>query len=119
MLTITKNTLKLGLEKPLKILHITDNHIPFCCDEDPEGMRRQAAKRDLEDSVRALQEQMAYGEENCDLIVTQAQSSATRISKDSIRLQSKQDRGVPCVMAILDDVVTDLTAVDIDTAEAQ
>jgi len=55
----------------------------------------------------------------CDLIVTQAQSSATRISKDSIRLQSKQDRGVPCVMAILDDVVTDLTAVDIDTAEAQ
>ena len=55
----------------------------------------------------------------CDLIVTQAQSSATRISKDSIRLQSKQDRGVPCVMAILDDVVTGLTAVDIDTAEAQ
>ena len=69
MLTIAKNTLTIGLEKPLKILHITDNHIPFCYDEDPEGMRRQAAKRDLEGSVRALQEQMAYGEENCDLIV--------------------------------------------------
>ena len=53
----------------------------------------------------------------CDLIITQAQSPATRISKDSIRLQSKQDRGNPCVMAILDDVVTGVTAVDIDAAE--
>lgn len=53
----------------------------------------------------------------CDLIVTQAQSPATRISKDSIRLQGKQDRGNPCVMAILDDVVTGVTAVDIDAAE--
>jgi DNA gyrase/topoisomerase IV subunit A len=53
----------------------------------------------------------------CDLIITQAQSPATRISKDSIRLQGKQDRGNPCVMAILDDVVTGVTAVDIDAAE--
>lgn len=69
MLTITKNTLTIGLERPLKVLHITDSHIPFCCDEDPEGMRRQRAQRDEEGSVRALQEQMAYGEEYCDLIV--------------------------------------------------
>ncbi len=53
----------------------------------------------------------------CDLIVSQHQSPATRLSKDSIRLQSKQDRGNPCVMAILDDVVTGVTAVDIDSAE--
>ena len=53
----------------------------------------------------------------CDLIVTQTQSPATRISKDSIRLQGKQDRGNPCVMAILDDVVTGVTSVDIDAAE--
>ncbi len=48
----------------------------------------------------------------CDLVITQHQSPATRISKDSILLQGKQDRGNPCVMAILDDVVTGVTAVD-------
>ena len=69
MLMLTKNTLNIGLEKPLKILHITDSHIPFCCDEDPEGMHRQRAERDEEGSVRSLQEQIAYGEENCDLIL--------------------------------------------------
>ena len=53
----------------------------------------------------------------CDLIVTQAQSPATRMAKDSIRLQGKQDRGNPCVMAILDDVVTGITAVDIEAVE--
>lgn len=53
----------------------------------------------------------------CDLLITQHQSPATRISKDSILLQGKTDRGNPCVMAILDDVVTGVTAVDIDDAE--
>ncbi len=53
----------------------------------------------------------------CDLIVTQAQSPATRMAKDSILLQSKTDRGNPCVMAILDDVVTGVTAVDVEDAE--
>ncbi len=53
----------------------------------------------------------------CDLIVTQTQSPATRMAKDSILLQGKQDRGNPCVMAILDDVVTGVTAVDIEEAE--
>ena len=53
----------------------------------------------------------------CDLIVTQAQSPATRMAKDSILLQGKQDRGNPCVMAILDDVVTGVTAVDVEDAE--
>ena len=53
----------------------------------------------------------------CDLLITQHQSPPTRLSKDAILLQSKTDRGNPCVMAILDDVVTGVTAVDIDIAE--
>ncbi len=53
----------------------------------------------------------------CDLLITQHQSPPTRLSKDAILLQSKTDRGNPCVMAILDDVVTGVTAVDIDAAE--
>ncbi|MBR3764962.1 MAG: DNA topoisomerase 4 subunit A [Clostridia bacterium] len=48
----------------------------------------------------------------CDLIITQAKSPATRLPKDSILLQGKQDRGNPCVMAILDDVVTGLIALE-------
>ena len=48
----------------------------------------------------------------CDLLIAQHQSPPTRISKDTILLQGKQDRGNPCVMAILDDVVTGVTAMD-------
>jgi DNA gyrase subunit A len=48
----------------------------------------------------------------CDLIISQAKSAPTRIPKDSILLQGKQDRGNPCVMAILDDVVTGIIALD-------
>ena len=44
--------------------------------------------------------------EPCDLIVTQTQSAPTRLSKDEILLRGKQDKGMPYVMAILDDVVT-------------
>ena len=54
MLIITKNTLEIGLEKPLKILHITDSHIPFCCETDPEGMHRQRAQRDEAGSVKTV-----------------------------------------------------------------
>jgi hypothetical protein len=39
------------------------------------------------------------------------------MAKDSILLQGKTDRGNPCVMAILDDVVTGVTAVDVEDAE--
>ncbi len=48
----------------------------------------------------------------CDLVITQHQSPPTRMAKDSILLQGKQDRGNPYVMAILDDVVTGVTAMD-------
>ena len=51
------------------------------------------------------------GEGPCDLIITQAQSPATRLKKEEINLQGKTDRGTPCVMAILDDVVTGVMAV--------
>lgn len=69
MLNITKNTMEIGLEKPLKILHITDSHLPFYCETDSEAMIRQGKKRDEELSVQSLKEEMKYGEENCDIIV--------------------------------------------------
>ena len=54
---------------------------------------------------------------SCDLLITQRQSPPTRLPKDAILLQNKTDRGNPCVMAILDDVVTGVTAVEITGAE--
>ncbi len=69
MLSLEKNTIEIGLEKPLKILHITDSHLPFYCESDSEAMINQGKKRDLEASVSNLQKLMAYGEENCDIIV--------------------------------------------------
>ncbi len=57
------------------------------------------------------------GKAPCDLLISQKQSPATRIGKDSILLQGKQDRGNPCVMAILEDVVTGVAVLDADDAE--
>lgn len=57
------------------------------------------------------------GKAPCDLLVSQKQSPVTRLKKDSIRLQGKQERGNPCVMAILEDVVTGVTVLDADDAE--
>ena len=69
MLKIKKTTIEIGLEKPLKILHMTDSHLPFYCDSDPENMIRQGKKRNEKRSVRNLNKLMKYGEKNCDLIV--------------------------------------------------
>ena len=52
------------------------------------------------------------GEAPCDLLIAQAQSPATRLATDEIMLQGKTDRGSPYVMAILDDVVTGITAIE-------
>ena len=52
------------------------------------------------------------GESPCDLLITQAQSPATRLKKDEIMLQGKTDRGLPYVMAILDDVVTGVMGIE-------
>ena len=46
MINITKNTIEIGLEKPLKVLHITDSHLPFYCETDSEAMINQGKKRD-------------------------------------------------------------------------
>lgn len=69
MLKIKKTTIKIGLEKPLKILHMTDSHLPFYCDSDSENMIRQGKKRNEKRSVRNLNKLIKYGEKNCELIV--------------------------------------------------
>lgn len=69
MLKIKKNVIEIGLENPLKILHMTDSHLPFYCDSDSENMIRQGKKRNEKRSVRNFNELIKYGEKKCDLIV--------------------------------------------------
>lgn len=69
MIHIEKNTVEIGLAKPLKILHITDSHIPFYCEADTEAIINQAKNRNREESVSNLAQLMQYAEENCDLVV--------------------------------------------------
>lgn len=66
---IVKNTINIGLEKPLKILHITDSHLSFCGENDGEGMKKHSKNRDAETSKAMLEAELAYGRENCDIIV--------------------------------------------------
>lgn len=67
---LEKNTLKIGLEKPLKILHITDSHVAFADERDSEQTRELVRNRLAStDKEKHLEEQLAYGRENCDLIV--------------------------------------------------
>ena len=69
MIRIKKTTIQIGLEKPMKILHITDSHLPFYCESDTEDMIRQGKKRNEKRSVRNLNKLMKYAEKNCDIIV--------------------------------------------------
>ena len=75
MLNPIKTTIEIGLEKPVKLLHITDTHLVLCDERDNERKQNLAAKRKVafgdEDGKieRYLAEQIAYGEANCDLIV--------------------------------------------------
>ena len=48
----------------------------------------------------------------CTLLVSQARSPLTKLARDEILIQNRTGKGMPYVMAILDDVVTGLLAAD-------
>ncbi len=66
---IEKSTLHIGLEKPLKILHVTDSHIALCDDRDNERKKALARRFVGADRKKLLEAHLAYGRENCDVIV--------------------------------------------------
>ena len=68
-MNIEKSTLHIGLEKPLKILHVTDSHIALCDDRDNERKKALAERPNRVGREKFLEEHLAYGRENCDLIV--------------------------------------------------
>lgn len=48
---------------------------------------------------------------NCTLLVSQLRSPVTKLNKNEILLQNRSGKGMPYIMAILDDVVTAVTAI--------
>ncbi len=39
MLQLEKNIIEIGLEKPVKVLHVTDSHVPLCDERDGEPIQ--------------------------------------------------------------------------------
>ena len=67
---LEKNTLEIGLEKPIRILHVTDNHVAFADERDNERTRELVKSRRFDSNrEKYLNEQLAYAEEHCDLLV--------------------------------------------------
>ena len=70
-MNLCKNTLHIGLERPVRLLHVTDTHLPFSDARDDARTQALSASRKswAPDAERYLQEQLAYARENCDLLV--------------------------------------------------
>ena len=52
----------------------------------------------------------------CDLLVRQVRSPMSKLSRDDILLQNRAGKGMPYVMAILDDIVTGIAVIDAPAA---
>ena len=58
MLSIEKTVIGIGLEKPFRVLHVTDSHIPLCDGRDDERKQAIAAIKsaDLRERLDFLNE---------------------------------------------------------------
>ena len=66
---LIRSTLQIGLERPVRLLHVTDTHIALADEYDDE--RKHALSNRLGDpnKEKYLKEHIAYAEESCDLLV--------------------------------------------------
>ena len=66
---LIQNELQIGLEKPVRLLHVTDSHVALV-DEHDDARKHALAKRlGSPDKEKYLAEQVAYAEQHCDLLV--------------------------------------------------
>ena len=73
---ITKSTLEIGLEKPVKVLHVTDTHVALTDERDDERCRKtiarcQVSNNDPEGAVKIqhLRDAVAYANAHCDILI--------------------------------------------------
>ena len=66
---LIESALEIGLEKPVKLLHVTDSHIALADERDNERKKALAKRLGDPDKEKYLIEHIAYAEKNCDLLV--------------------------------------------------
>ncbi|MBQ6066285.1 MAG: metallophosphoesterase [Clostridia bacterium] len=66
---LIRSTVTIGLEKPVKLLHVTDTHIALADERDDERKHALAKRMGDPDKGKYLKEHIAYAEEHCDLLV--------------------------------------------------
>ena len=66
---LIRSTVKIGLKKPVKLLHVTDTHLALADERDDERKHALAGRMRCPDKDNFLKEHIAYAEEHCDLLV--------------------------------------------------
>lgn len=66
---LIQSTVRIGLEKPVKLLHVTDTHLALADERDDERKHALAKRLGDPDKEKYLKEHIAYAEEHCDLLV--------------------------------------------------
>ena len=66
---LLKSTLNIGLQRPVKLLHVTDTHIALADERDDERKHALAERLGSPDKEKYLKEHIAYAETHCDLLV--------------------------------------------------
>ncbi len=66
---LLKSTLRIGLEKPVRLLHVTDTHLTYADEQDDERKHALAKRMRDPNKEKYLAEHIAYAEESCDLLV--------------------------------------------------
>jgi len=73
---LRKVSLKLGIERPIRLLHLSDTHLSYADERDNERKRSLAVSRARDafesepgSTMRHLDEALAYGKANCDLMI--------------------------------------------------
>ena len=69
MLNLVKSSLKIGLEKPIKLLHVTDTHISDTDERDDERKRCICQNFDSESIKKNFRDTIDYCNANCDMMV--------------------------------------------------
>ena len=68
MLNLVKSSLEIGLEKPVKLLHVTDTHITEVDDRDNERKRAMCVRNPIAEITANFRETIDYCNKNCDMM---------------------------------------------------
>ena len=66
---LIRSAVQIGLEKPVKLLHVTDTHLGLVDEHDDARKHALAERFSTPDRARDLEEQLAYAKASCDLLV--------------------------------------------------